>query len=76
MEPLNETYQSLKSRLDNIKIVNSYRGPQIKFSFLNLIFLLIRLIFPIIIFYFFMQLVFSLFSGGGAPTDPPQPPAQ
>lgn len=76
MEPLNETYQSLKSRLDNIRIVNSYRGPQIKFSFLNLIFLLIRLIFPIIIFYFFMQLVFSLFSGGGAPTDPPQPPAQ
>lgn len=76
MEPLNETYQSLKSRLDNIKVVSSYRAPQIKFSFLNLIFLLIRLMFPIIVFYFFMQFVFSLFGGGGTPVDPPQPPAQ
>ena len=76
IEPYNQTYQNLKNKLDNVEVKTPPRNYTFKFDFISLIFLLIRLLFPVLIFYFFMQFIFSLFSGGGTPTDPPQPPAQ
>ena len=71
LNPYNETYLNIKRKLDNIKVRTTPFTVTGSFNFFSLIFMLIRLLFPILLFYFFMQLVFSFLGGGNPPEQPP-----